>query len=91
MSSRPGPPSDAELSPREREILDLIARGLSNAEITERLYISINTLKTYIRTAYDKIGVHSRVQAVLWGLRHGLGDGTLGPTSPSDETETRPS
>jgi DNA-binding NarL/FixJ family response regulator len=60
------------LSAREAEILTLIARGLSNEEIADRDFISINTVKTYIRSAYAKIGVHTRSQAVLWVLHHGF-------------------
>lgn len=63
----PGGPS---LSGREREVLDLVSRGLSNQEIAETLYVSINTVKTYIRTAYAKIGVTTRSQAVAWTLSH---------------------
>jgi DNA-binding NarL/FixJ family response regulator len=60
------------LSARESEILCLIVAGLSNLEIAERNYLSINTVKTYIRTAYRKINVQNRTQAVLWGIDHGL-------------------
>jgi NarL family two-component system response regulator LiaR len=60
------------LSQRESEILTFIARGLSNEEIARRAYLSINTVKTYIRTAYRKIGVQSRAQAVVWTYRNGF-------------------
>lgn len=60
------------LSDREEEVLALIVAGLSNREIAERAYISINSVKTYIRSAYRKIGVTSRSQAVAWGLRNGV-------------------
>ena len=50
----------------------LITQGLSNQEIAERSYLSINSVKTYIRTAYRKIGVTRRAQAVAWGMRHGF-------------------
>jgi len=60
------------LSAREAEAVALITQGLSNEEIADRMYMSINTVKTYIRTAYRKIGVDSRTQAVLWGVRHGF-------------------
>jgi NarL family two-component system response regulator LiaR len=45
---------------------------MANREIAERLFVSTNTLKTYIRTAYRKIEVSRRSQAVLWAARHGL-------------------
>lgn len=63
-------PGGPALSGREREVLDLVARGLSNQEVAEALYVSINTVKTYIRTAYAKIGVMTRSQAVAWTLHH---------------------
>ena len=66
-------PGRAEgLSPREGEVLALICRGLTNEEIAARAYLSVNTVKTYIRTAYRKIGARSRAQAILWGIDHGL-------------------
>jgi DNA-binding NarL/FixJ family response regulator len=60
------------LSQRESEMLSFITRGLTNDEIARRSYLSINTVKTYIRTAYRKIGVTSRSQAVAWGYRNGF-------------------
>lgn len=60
------------LSARESEVLALITQGLSNQEIADRSYLSINSVKTYIRTAYRKIGVTRRSQAVGWGMRHGF-------------------
>lgn len=60
------------LTAREAEIIALITQGLSNQEIAARSYLSINSVKTYIRTAYRKMGVTSRSQAVLWGVRHGF-------------------
>ena len=65
-------PSDYDLTPREAEILSLVTQGLTNAEIGGRLYLSINSVKTYIRTAYRKIDVSRRAQAVAWGMAHGL-------------------
>ncbi|GAB6987400.1 LuxR C-terminal-related transcriptional regulator [Nocardioides pyridinolyticus] len=60
------------LSEREAEMLTFIVRGLGNEEIAARAYLSINTVKTYIRTLYRKIGVTSRAQAVAWGFRNGF-------------------
>ena len=66
-------PGKAEgLSARESEILALITQGLTNQDIAERIYLSINSVKTYIRTAYRKMGVERRSQAVLWGIKHGF-------------------
>jgi NarL family two-component system response regulator LiaR len=66
------PGQDAGLSARESEILGFIARGHTNEEIATTAFLSINTVKTYIRSAYRKIGVTSRSQAVGWALRNGF-------------------
>jgi DNA-binding NarL/FixJ family response regulator len=60
------------LSEREAEMLTFITRGLSNDEIARRAFLSINSVKTYIRTAYRKIGVQTRAQAVAWGYQNGF-------------------
>jgi len=66
------PGRSAGLSPREAEIVALIVQGLSNQEIADRAYLSINSVKTYIRSAYRKIDVDRRTQAMLWGMRNGF-------------------
>jgi DNA-binding NarL/FixJ family response regulator len=66
-------PGRAEgLTDRESEILALITQGRSNAEVAMLTFLSPNTIKSYIRTIYRKIGVASRTQAVLWGVDHGF-------------------
>lgn len=60
------------LTEREAEILALITQGKSNAEVAALTYLSPNTIKSYIRIIYRKIGVGSRTQAVLWGVEHGF-------------------
>ena len=60
------------LSEREAEILALITQGKSNADVARLTYLSPNTVKSYIRTIYRKLGVGSRTQAVLWGVDHGF-------------------
>lgn len=60
------------LSDRESEILALITQGKSNADVAGITFLSPNTIKSYVRTIYRKIGVSSRTQAVLWGVRHGF-------------------
>jgi DNA-binding NarL/FixJ family response regulator len=70
------------LTAREAEIIALITQGLSNQEIATRSYLSINSVKTYIRTAYRKMGVASRSQAVLWGVNHGFRPDVMRDTSP---------
>ena len=61
-----------QLTTRERETLALIATGKSNDEIAQEMQISLNSVKSYIRSAYRKTGVQSRSQAVLWAVSHGL-------------------
>lgn len=63
---------DEGLSPRESEVLTLITQGMSNEQIAAQTHVSINSVKSYIRAAYRKIGARSRSQAVLWGVQHGL-------------------
>jgi DNA-binding NarL/FixJ family response regulator len=60
------------LTDREAEVLALITQGLSNADVARLAYLSPNTVKSYIRTIYRKIGVASRTQAVLWGISNGF-------------------
>ncbi|MCD4525000.1 MULTISPECIES: response regulator transcription factor [unclassified Nocardioides] len=71
------------LSPREAEVIALIAQGLSNQEIAARAFLSINSIKTYVRTAYRKIGVASRSQAVIWALNNGFQPDTLRSIDPA--------
>lgn len=60
------------LNAREAEVIGLVTQGLSNQEIAERVYLSINSVKSYIRSAYRTMGVTSRSQAVLWGVENGM-------------------
>lgn len=62
----------AGLSARESEVIALIAQGLSNQEIATRSFLSINSIKTYIRSSYRKIGVERRTQAVIWARSNGF-------------------
>jgi DNA-binding NarL/FixJ family response regulator len=71
------------LSPREAEVLALITQGLSNQEIADRAFVTINTVKSYIRSAYRKIGVTRRPQAVLWGVTNGFKPDALRTVDPA--------
>lgn len=71
-SERTWPGAEHGITERESEILVLIVGGLSNQEVADYLYLSINTIKTYIRSAYRRIGAQSRSQAMLWGIDHGF-------------------
>jgi DNA-binding NarL/FixJ family response regulator len=77
--TREGLVRTAGLTSREVEVLALIGAGLSNQEIADLAYLSINSVKTYIRTAYRKVGVARRSQAVRWALEHGVAGSAMAP------------
>jgi DNA-binding NarL/FixJ family response regulator len=66
------PPGVESLSPREREVLSLVAQGLTNPEIAERLVVSLATVKTHVRSILSKLDARDRVHAVLLAHRHDL-------------------
>ena len=72
-----GQPGGAELTPREAEVLKLIAAGLSNAEIAETLVVSHATVKTHVNRIFAKTGARDRVQAMRYAYTHGY----AGPAS----------
>ena len=61
-----------QLTPREMQVLKALAEGLSNREIAERLYMSVDTERTHMMNILNKFGVHSRLQALLFAARYGL-------------------
>ena len=64
----------AGLTPREVEVLCLVAEGLSNREIADRLYLSVRTVERHISNIYNKIGSASRIDAATFAHRHQLTD-----------------
>jgi DNA-binding NarL/FixJ family response regulator len=67
-------PVVAELSDREREVLQMLTHGLSNTEIAQKLHLSDGTVRNYVSALFVKLGVSDRTQAAVLALRYGLVD-----------------
>jgi DNA-binding NarL/FixJ family response regulator len=68
---------DAPLSPREREVLDLAALGLTNRQIALQLHLSVHAVKFHLVSIYRKLGVSNRTEAAVTYLRSGAGDSAV--------------
>jgi PAS domain S-box-containing protein len=80
---------DPRLTPRQREILDLIASGLSTAEVARELTLSPETVRNHLRNAFGELGAHTRVEAIAAAQRLGLLSAPpLGPPPPDDSVDT---
>ncbi len=83
LAERRSRPTEVELSPREREVLQLVLDGLANKQIARRLGISEKTVKGHLTNLFQRIGVTDRTQAALWAERTGVlregGPGTQVP------------
>lgn len=77
-----------QLTPREREVLGLLAEGMSGRDIAERLFLSRNTVRTHIQNILTKLQVHSRLQAAALATRHGIVGGST-PGRPVTTPRTR--
>ncbi len=60
------------LTPREREVLGLVARGKNNAQIARELFISVNTVTRHMTNIFSKTGADNRVRAAVWATRYGV-------------------
>jgi len=74
-------PGAQELTRRELEVLRLLARGLSNRELAEELFVSEKTVKTHVSSILSKLGLADRTQAALFAVRHGLAEDRYGEGS----------
>lgn len=72
VTRSPGTDQADPLSMREREVLAMLALGSSNSQIADELYLSVDTVKTYVRRVFQKLGVHNRTQAAMLAQRYGL-------------------
>jgi NarL family two-component system response regulator LiaR len=61
-----------ELKEREREVLELLARGMTNPQIAEKLSLSVSTIKFYVSSILEKLNVDTRTEAVAWAIQHGM-------------------
>ncbi len=68
------PQAIARLTPREREVLKTLAEGLNGQEIAERLHISLQTERNHMASILAKLGMQSRLQALVFALRYGMVD-----------------
>jgi DNA-binding NarL/FixJ family response regulator len=71
-ADRPTAENDPAVTPRELEVLRCLADGLGTSEIADRMVISISTARNHIQSILDKLGAHSRTEAVMAGIRQGL-------------------
>ena len=79
-----------KLSQRERQVTEMVAQGMKNQEIANRLDIHVHVARNYLSSVYDKIGVSNRVELALW-YEARRNEGRLPPTAIVDRTEMVPS
>lgn len=81
-SPRSAPTESGELTPREIDVLTRVARGLSNQQISEDLFIAQGTVKIHVANILTKLGLRSRVEAAVYAYRYGLVTWSASPDSP---------
>lgn len=86
VTRSPGADRSDLLSMREREVLAMLALGSSNGEIAAELFLSVDTVKTYVRRVFQKLGVHNRTQAAILAQQYGVAS----PTSRLDRLRAGP-
>lgn len=69
----PSEPDVEPLTDREREVLHLLAQGLGNKDIAQKLYLSVRTVEGHLANIYGKLHVKSRTEAVMWTVEHDVG------------------
>ncbi|MFE3458343.1 response regulator [Nocardiopsis aegyptia] len=71
-SRPPAPAQDDVLTAREREIVRAVARGLTNGEVADELFVTVSTVKTHLASVQTKLGARNRVEVAAWAYRNGL-------------------
>ena len=72
LPSRHSNVSSRRLTPREREVLRLVAGGKNNTQIAQELFISVNTVTRHMTNIFSKTGANNRVRAAVWATRYGI-------------------
>ncbi len=82
------------LTDREREVLELVATGITNREVAQKLFISVNTVKVHLRNVYTKLGADSRTEATMIAVREGWvdvgGEGAMSEASSEEGVSSKP-
>lgn len=79
----------ADLTAREREVLEWVAAGLGNAQIAAKMSLADTTVRNYVASVYDKLGVHSRAEAIVWARERGIMSESGGRPSRSGDGDAR--
>jgi non-specific serine/threonine protein kinase len=80
-----GPADAGPLSRREREVAAMVASGMTNKEIAQRLFIAERTAEGHVERIRNKLGVRSRTEVATWAVQHGLGPRPLDNARPGSK------